>query len=138
MFILDFMLQRNVQLSNQTFLVVLCARYGYRVHPVYTFGECDTYITFNSFMKDFRMKLNKYKIPTVLFWGSYLMPLFPRSRAQLHTIVGPSIAFPKLEGAALTDEAVDKWHGEYVKALEALFDNHKGALGKGHMKLDIR
>jgi hypothetical protein len=105
---------------------------------VYTFGECDTYFTFNSFLKDLRVLLNKYKVPTVLFFGSSWMPLFPRTEAEVHTVVGQGMAFPKLEGAALTDAAVDEWHAAYVKALVALFDAHKGALGKGHVQLEVQ
>ena len=108
------------------------------MHPVYTFGECDTYFTFNSFLKDLRVLLNKYKVPTVLFFGSGWMPLFPRTEAEVHTVVGQGMAFPKLEGAALTDAAVDEWHAAYVKALIALFDAHKGALGKGHVQLEVQ
>ena len=113
-------------------------RYGYRVHPVYSFGGCDTYFTFNSFMRELRMKLNKYKIPTVMFFGSWFMPLFPRTAAELHTVVGPGLDFPKLEGPALSEAAVDQWHAVYVAALVELFDTHKGALGKAHVQLEVK
>jgi 2-acylglycerol O-acyltransferase 2 len=126
----------RVMVKQRKGFIKYALRYGYRVHPVYSFGECDTFATFTGFRR-LRMWLNKFKIPTVVFWGAWLMPLLPSSSAEVHTVVGPGIQFPKLEGDALTAEEVNKWHATYVAALVELFDKHKAQVGKGHLKLQV-
>jgi len=126
----------RVVLKDRKGFIKYALRFGYRVHPVYTFGECDTYWTYNG-LKCLRVWLNQFKIPSVVFWGTPLMPLFPSSAAKLHTVVGPGIQFPKLEGEALTADEVSKWHATYVAALVELFDKHKAELGNGHRELEV-
>ena len=66
--------EESVYIKKRKGFIKYALRYGYRVHPVYSFGENDTYYTFHWFPKT-RMMLNKYKIPAILFFG------FPGVRA---------------------------------------------------------
>ncbi|CAE7035095.1 DGAT2D [Symbiodinium sp. CCMP2592] len=58
----------RVALRQRKGFVKYCLRYGYRLHPVYTFGESETYFTLGGFDK-LRLWLNGKGIPTVCFWG---------------------------------------------------------------------
>jgi hypothetical protein len=96
---------------------------GYSVHPVYTFGEEQTYHAFSGCTR-LRLALCAWKVPTVLFWGARFVPFMPRSDAQLTTVVGAALQLPRLE--APTPAEVSKWHGAYCERLQQLFDRHKG------------
>ena len=124
----------RIYLRNRKGFIKYALRYGYRVHPVYTFGENDTYSTFHWFAKA-RIALNRFKIPAVAFWGSWLIPIIPRSDISLHTVVGEAVVFPKISDP--TSEDVDKWHAAYMTALTEHFDAQKGAAGKGDAQLEI-
>ena len=91
-------------------------------------------IVSNRFPK-WRISLNKYKIPAVAFWGSWLVPIIPRCDVELHTVIGAAIEFPSI--ANPTTEDVDKWHAIYVAKLTSLFDANKEKIGKASAKLDI-
>jgi hypothetical protein len=82
--------------------------------------------------------LNKYKIPTVIFWGALFCPLIPSSNCELLTFVGDGIDFPLLDSSEITADLVDKWHSAYVTALVGLFEKHKAEVGKGHMQLVVK
>lgn len=101
-------------------------QHGYRVHPIYTFGESDTYFTFTGLL-NFRLWLNKFGIPAVAFFGFLGMPLLPRPQAKIMTCVGKAIQLPLI--ADPSKDEVAKWHQAYCDALVALFDEHKEAAG---------
>jgi hypothetical protein len=124
----------SVYIKKRKGFIKYALQYGYRVHPCYTFGECDSFITFTAFKK-FRLWLNTFKLPAVLFIGSVFCPLFPRSSTSINTFIGEPIVFPRIQSPSPED--VNKWHGTYIVALEALFDKHKEEVGKGHLSLQI-
>ena len=126
-----------VVVKNKKGFIKYALRYGYRVHPVYTFGECDTYWTFNKFRR-LRTELNKHKIPTVFFWGAPFFPLLPRPDIEIATYVGGAIQFPQLGDAELTSEVVDEWHRKYISALQDLFEKRKAEAGKPRAKHIIK
>jgi len=111
-----------------------CLRYGYRLHPVYTFGESETYFTLGGFDK-LRLWLNGKGIPTVCFWGLPWCPLLPRRHVKLLTFVGPALELPKVSEPST--QQVDEWHGKYMEALRELFDRHKAEAGKPSAVLEI-
>merc|ERR1719379_283718 len=53
-----------------------CLQHGYRAHPCYTFGECETYYTFKG-LKSVRQKIAKKNIPALAFFGWPLVPFLP-------------------------------------------------------------
>lgn len=127
----------RVVIKKRKGFVKYALQYGYTVHPVYTFGECDSYVTMPYFQK-LRLALNQYKIPTVFFWGASFLPLFPRTDCELHTVVGDGIAFPQTTNEKITPALVDEWHGKYLAGLVAVFEKHKAEVGKAHLALDVR
>ncbi|CAE7478721.1 DGAT2D [Symbiodinium pilosum] len=124
----------RVALAQRRGFVKYCLRYGYRLHPVYTFGESQTYSTLGGFDK-LRLWLNRKGIPTVCFWGLPWCPLLPRCNLELLTFVGPALELPKLPEP--TEEEVDHWHKQYMKALVELFDRHKAEAGTPAAVLEI-
>eukprot|EP00927_Polykrikos_kofoidii_P040281 TRINITY_DN34468_c0_g1_i1.p1 TRINITY_DN34468_c0_g1~~TRINITY_DN34468_c0_g1_i1.p1 ORF type:complete len:413 (-),score=60.19 TRINITY_DN34468_c0_g1_i1:59-1216(-) len=111
-----------------------CLQYGYRVHPVYTFGESETYHTFTG-LQSLRMRISEHNIPMVAFWGMLLLPFLPKPESKIITYVGPPLELPHVPNPASED--VDKWHGEYVKALTNLFNEKRAEAGYPDAELHI-
>lgn len=123
-----------VSVMQRKGFVKMCLRHGYRVHPVYTFGESDTYLSLGGF-EQFRLWLNRKGIPTVAFWGLAWCPLLPRTGCELLTYVGEPVVLPKI--AEPTAAQVDEWHGKYVQALREVFDKYKAEAGRPDAKLEV-
>ncbi|SPR00845.1 Acyltransferase [Plasmodiophora brassicae] len=109
-----------VYLRNRKGFIVYALRYGYRVSPVYTFGEELLYSSFERW-PNFRLWLNKWKIPCVLFWSRY--GFMPEPFVDLITVVGQPLQFPQIPSP--TPDEVDKYFEMYVQALRDLFDRNK-------------
>ncbi len=111
--------------------------HGYTVHPVFTFGEEETFRAFTP-LRALRLRLNAWKLPAVLFFGTprlALLPFLPEPRAALRTVVGAPLALPQLAEPSKADVA--RWHGAYCDALRALFDKHKAAAGAPGATLEM-
>mmetsp|Transcript_61042 Transcript_61042/g.122333 ORF Transcript_61042/g.122333 Transcript_61042/m.122333 type:complete len:358 (-) Transcript_61042:136-1209(-) len=115
-------------------IIKYCLKYGYRIHPVYTFGEDETY-RFAGGFTELRLKLNACKIPTVAFFGNPLLFFLPRPEATVLTYVGDPIQCPKLDDPSKED--VDKWHKVYVDALVSLFEAKKAEAGRPDAVLEL-
>lgn len=124
----------RVAILQRRGFVKFCLRHGYRIHPVYTFGEAESYLTVGGFEK-FRLWLNTKGIPTVVFWGLPWCPLLPRRGLELLTFVGPPLELPRVREPS--DELVEEWHSKYIAALKTLFDKHKTEAGKPDAVLEI-
>ncbi|CEG37257.1 diacylglycerol o [Plasmopara halstedii] len=114
--------KHRVYIKQRFGFIKLALQYGYKVHPVYTFGEEYAYYTF-PYLLNFRLKLNEFKIPGTLFFGRLSAFHLPRTDVDLVTVVGAPLIFPKIEHP--TREDVRKYHEEYVTALQKLFDRYK-------------
>lgn len=125
--------ERTVVRQRKGF-IKYCLQYGYRVHPVYTFGESETYYTFTG-LERLRNWISKYNIPMVAFFGWPLLPFLPWPQTSILTYVGEGIDFPLLP--APTKEEVDKWHAVYLSALRRHFDVHKAEAGYPDAQLEI-
>lgn len=115
-------------------LVKYALQHGYKMTPVYSFGESDTYYTFTALLKQ-RLFLNKHSIPGVLFFGWWLVPLFPRLQSEILTFIGPPLQLPLIPEPSA--QQVDEWHEKYMAALQELFDAHKAEAGRPNAKLEI-
>jgi 2-acylglycerol O-acyltransferase 2 len=115
-------------------IIKYALQHGYAVTPIYTFGETNTYNTFTHFLKP-RLALNKYGVPAVCFFGSWLFPLLPKSQVDLFTYVGPPLQLPKIDEPSAGD--LDEWLGKYTAALTDLFDKHKAEAGHPAATLEI-
>lgn len=111
-----------------------CLQFGYRVHPVYTFGEHQTYRAFTG-LRSLRMKISEYNIPMVFPFGATFLPFLPRPSARLLTYVGPGIDLPLIEHP--TREDVDRWHETYLDALTRLFYVRRSEAGWPDSVLEI-
>mmetsp|Transcript_6448 Transcript_6448/g.15662 ORF Transcript_6448/g.15662 Transcript_6448/m.15662 type:complete len:384 (+) Transcript_6448:88-1239(+) len=124
----------RVAVKKRKGLVKLCLQHGYWLHPVYTFGESETFYAFQG-LTWLRLLLAKYNIPTVLFAGCWWCPMMPFPSAELITYVGEPVQLPHIPEPDAAD--VDRWHDEYVKALVRLFEENKAAAGKPDAKLEV-
>ncbi|KAL4155653.1 hypothetical protein PRNP1_007805 [Phytophthora ramorum] len=115
--------KHRVYIKHRFGFIKLALQYGYKVHPVYTFGEEYAYHTFPWLLK-FRLKLNEFKIPGVLFFGRPGCFYLPQTDVDLITVVGKPLVFPRTEHP--TKDDVRKYHAQYIKALEELFERYKG------------
>ena len=114
--------RHRVFLRQRAGFIKYALMHGYAVHPVYSFGEELTFTTVTAF-PNFRMWLCSFKVPAVLFWGTWLVPFLPQRDVDMNVVVGPPLQLPRIEKP--TAEEVAKWHREYIGALQALFDRHK-------------
>uniref|UniRef100_A0A7S1SF87 Acyltransferase n=1 Tax=Alexandrium catenella TaxID=2925 RepID=A0A7S1SF87_ALECA len=121
-------------LKRRKGFIKYCLQYGYRVHPVYTFGESETYHAFSG-LKRLRMKISEQNVPMAAFFGWPWIPFLPRPESRILTYVGPALVLPKIEEP--TKEEVAHWHGEYMKALTAVFEQNKAEAGFPAASLDI-
>lgn len=111
-----------------------CLQFGYRLHPVYTFGECETYYAFTGLRK-LRMKISEYNIPMVAFFGWPFFPLLPRPDSRILTYVGKPLALPHIPEPSVAD--IDKWHEKYLQALTELFKEFRAEAGYPQSELEI-
>ena len=84
--------------ENRVFLqrkgfIKYALRFGYKVHPVFIFGEHKIYQTLDKFEK-FRLLLNKLKIVGVIFWSRF--GLIPEYKNEVHTVVGKGLQLPEI------------------------------------------
>lgn len=112
----------RVFVKSRAGFIKYAMRYGYTIHPVFTFGEERTYTALQAGQK-FRVMLNKLKIPGVVFFGIPWAPLLPRPHINVTTVVGPALKPPQADDPSTTDVA--EWHDKYISALTALFEKHK-------------
>jgi len=121
-------------LKRRKGFIKYCLQYGYRLHPVYTFGESETFHTFTG-LRRLRMKISEQNIPMVAFFGWPLLPFLPRPATRLITYVGAGMDLPRIPEPSSAD--VDKWHTEYIKALTQLFNEKRADAGWPGAELEI-
>ncbi|XP_075384267.1 2-acylglycerol O-acyltransferase 3-like [Tenrec ecaudatus] len=128
--------QHHLNLLNRKGFVRLALRHGASLVPIYSFGENDIFNvkTFPTDSWQYLCQMTFKKLvgfaPCIFFgqslfsaksWG--LMP-FPR---PITTVVGRPIDMPQVVHP--TEEDVDHYHTLYLKALDRLFEEHKGSCG---------
>lgn len=119
---------------KKTGFIYYALKYGYMVTPAYTFGECDTFYNVPG-LNRLRGTLANWGVPLILITGPWLylpiLSLLPfRKGVGLHTVHGKGRKFPKIENP--TKEQVKEYHAWYCKALNDLFERHKGRFGITH------
>jgi len=113
-------------LRNRKGFVKYCLQFGYRLVPVYTFGECETYSAFSG-LNGLRNWLAARNVPMVAFFGWSLFPVLPRPQTKIISYVGQGIELPKI--AEPTSADVDYWHGKYMTALQQLYMDNRVEAG---------
>ncbi|TMW65643.1 hypothetical protein Poli38472_008285 [Pythium oligandrum] len=112
----------RVHVKSKFGFIKLALQHGYKVHPVFSFGEEETYHTFPYFLKQ-RLMLNRLRVPAAIFIGRLWLFFMPRHDLDMTTVVGKAIQLPKIENP--TKEEVAKYHALYVDALVDLFERNK-------------
>ncbi|KAL0587548.1 hypothetical protein ABG067_002844 [Albugo candida] len=127
--------QPILYISKRAGFIKLALKFGYKIFPVYTFGEEQTYHNLQSFLS-WRLALNRLKIPGIVVRGIWWCPLLPSSGIRLITVVGKPLLLPKISQP--TDQDVQNFHAKYIQALQSLFDSNKAKYGRDpHAKLII-
>ena len=106
----------------------------YKLQPIYTFGEADTYTAFTGLLR-LRLWINTLGMPAVLFWGAHFFPLLPRTSSRVLSYVGEPIQMPRIPHP--TSEELDTWHGRYVDALVRTFEENKAEAGYPNATLEL-
>jgi len=109
-------------------------KYGYKIYPLYTFGECDTYHTMTGLTK-LRLWVNSWGMVALMFFGDLFFPLFPRRNARIHSYVGLPVQLPRIEQPTVEDVA--HWKAQYLKALHDTFNEFKEDAGYSDRELEI-
>ena len=138
-----FMLDPNkprdlvVYLRNRKGFIKLALQTGSSIIPVFCFHLDGCY---KLYWQPRGLLMEKYSrwvgyFP-LLYWGRWNIPLgIPRPN-KLTVVIGRPIHIPK-EGSCVSKESVDKYHGIFLKELEALFERHKNIEGYGDAHLKI-
>lgn len=112
-----------VYIQNRKGFMKYALQHGYKVYPVYTFGEEMTYTTIKFASNEFRLWLNKHHIPAVLFCGYWWCFFLPIAKVDLTTVIGEPMVLPTIKEPSM--EQVEEYHAAYVTALTALFERNK-------------
>ena len=113
--------EEKVYLGNRKGFIKYALKFGYIVHPCYSFNETKLYYTVNLFLK-LRIFLNKFKIPGTFFISRFLCWI-PNDNIDLLIVIGKGIQFPKIENPSL--EEVNFYHNLYLKELKSLFNKYQ-------------
>eukprot|EP00440_Ansanella_granifera_P073872 gb/GFBE01080156.1/.p1 GENE.gb/GFBE01080156.1/~~gb/GFBE01080156.1/.p1 ORF type:complete len:380 (+),score=85.79 gb/GFBE01080156.1/:1-1140(+) len=124
----------RVYVKKRQGFIKYCLQGGYRVTPVYSFGESETYMAFTGLLKP-RLWLAKQNIPAAAMVGNPLCPLLPLRNVSLLTYVGEPVELPQI--AEPTAAEVEKWHGKYMDALKDVFEKHKAEAGYANSSLEL-
>lgn len=126
--------EQRAYIKKRTGFVKYALQNGYRVHPVWTFGESHTFRCFTGFL-NFRLWLNRFGIPAIAMVGLPCFPILPLPEARILTCVGKAIKFPKIEQPNARDVA--EWHGKYIEGLKETFESNKKAAGYADSQFQI-
>ncbi len=126
--------KERVFIKNRKGFIKFALMFGYKVHPVYNFGENRLFYTFSKWkiVQQIGLFLNRFKIPGLIFVGKYF--IFPRDDIDLCIVIGKGIQFPKIQEP--TKDDVNKFHALYLNQLEELFNRYKDEFGVSQ-KLEI-
>ena len=123
----------RVFIENRKGFIKYALKYGYTIRPVIILKEHQLYNTFDYFT-NFRLLLNKLKMPTVIFWSRF-GPFLP-SKVELISVVGKGIRGEKEweEGYEPSHEEINEVHRKYKEEIERLYEKHKGLNGNVELK----
>lgn len=77
----------RVYIKSRKGFIKYALKFGYSIYPIYVFNENKLFKTFDKFY-DFRIWLNKFKIPGVFFLGKFGFPYAPDNNQSLKVVIG--------------------------------------------------
>ena len=113
--------EEKVYLGNRKGFIKYALKFGYNVHPCYSFNETKLYYTVEMLLK-LRIFLNKFKIPGTFFISRFLCWI-PNDNVDLLIVIGKGIQFPKIKKPSL--EEVNFYHNLYLTELKSLFSKYQ-------------
>ena len=130
----------SIYIKNKKGFIKYALRYGYKIFPAYTFGECETYFNAKDLIsREWKHFLSDWHIPpALLIHGAYWwIPFLPYWKGVgLHTIIGKAIECPKL-GSKVTQEDIDKYHKLYCEEVIGIYDRNKWRFGYQNKQLQV-
>lgn len=117
----------RVFLKKRKGFIKYALQYGYSIQPCFVFGEEKTFwqLDMGTYFEKISLWLNRFKIPTTLFIGKFLF--LPDNDIDINVVVGKTLKLPTI--ANPTKEQIDKYHTEFVKAIEHIFNKYKDEFG---------
>ena len=124
--------RQRLVLRDRKGFVKLAMQQGASLVPVYAFGETSLYKHSQAGITWRKWLSHKFGVAIPLLYGEYgLLPY----RVPVTLVFGEPIATVKTPEP--TDEQLNAMHQQYMNALTALFNTHKGDLGYGADELEL-
>lgn len=113
--------KHQLYLRKRKGFIKYALQYNYNIQMGYVFGEELCYWTLEV-MPSVMLWLNKFKLPGVIFYGSYFF--LPNPDVDLTVVISAPMELPHIPNP--TSEDVDKYHEIYIEKITSLFNKHKG------------
>ncbi|KAL3789751.1 LOW QUALITY PROTEIN: hypothetical protein HJC23_006744 [Cyclotella cryptica] len=138
-FMLDPMNPRDLvlYLKKRKGFVKLALQTGSPIVPVFGFhldGSYGYWLPKGRWMELYARYIGYFPL---LFWGRWFIPYGIPYPKKIQVVVGSAMDIPRLGNNDISQDIIDKYHGIFLKEMEALFERHKQNAGYGDCHLKI-